>query len=160
MSRFLQQHHPTSFPKINLSIELMIQTWNHNIMWWYLFFPSKSMRHCPSCSIHQDFTTTITFSWTITQLHLSILCLLVYSHSSFIFCAYLFSIFLLVHSQLKFSIFCFAFHCQCLLHVLLLHCYVGYHWHILFVALCCASLGFQCQLFSWVCGISNNYHFR
>ncbi len=51
MSRFLQQHHPTSFPKINLPIELMIQTWDHNIMWWYFFFPSKSMRHCPSCSI-------------------------------------------------------------------------------------------------------------
>jgi len=51
MSRFPQQHHPTSFPKINLPIELMIQTWNHNLIWWYLFFPSKSMRHCPSCSI-------------------------------------------------------------------------------------------------------------
>jgi len=110
---------------------------------------------------HQDFTTTITFSWTqslncIYQFFASwcILTLLLY------FVLICFQYFCSFIHRFKFSIFCFAFHCQCLLHgVLLLHCYVGCRRHILFVVLCCASLGFQHQLFFWVCGISSNYHF-
>jgi hypothetical protein len=99
MYRFPQQHHPTSFPKINLPVELMIQTWNHNLMWWYFFFLQNQwdiFPHVPSPRFHNHHDL---FFNTITQLHLSFHCLLVYFHFSFVFCVYLFSIFLLVHLQ-------------------------------------------------------------
>jgi hypothetical protein len=59
----------------------------------------------------------------------------VYPHSSLILYAYFFQSFcsLFVH-KLEFSIFCFAFHYQHLLHgVMLLYCVVCCHQHLLFI---------------------------
>jgi hypothetical protein len=117
-------------------------------MWWYLFFPSKSMKHCPSCSITKISQPPSPFLEhnhsiaSIISLPLGVFSLFFY------FVLIYFQYFCSFIRKLEFSIFRFAFHCQCFLHgVLLLHCYVGCHWHILLITLCCAGLGFQCQLF-------------
>ncbi len=97
----------------------MIQTWNHNLI-------SKSMTHHPSCSI-----TKISHP----PLHLSFLCHLVYSHSSFILHAYLFSNFLLlIRSQTWILDFWLCISISTSSHgVLLLHCVVCCHQHLLFI---------------------------
>jgi len=186
MYRFPQQHHPTSFPKINLPVELMIQTWNHNLMWWYFFFLQNQwdiFPHVPSPRFHNHHDL---FFNTITQLHLSFHCLLVYFHFSFVFCVYLFSIFLLVHLQtwiLNFllcislsmsSSWCLVVALLCRLSLTYSPCSIVLcviinifssqnimsQTMIFVVKLCCVSLGFQCQLFFWVCGISSNFHLK
>ncbi len=120
---------------------------------------------------HQDFTTTITSSWTQ-----SLNCISHFFASWCILTFLLYFIFTCFQSfwsfipKLEFKFICFAFHCQCLLHgvVVALLCRLSLTYFpcsivlcviifssktttsrtmIFVVELCYASLGFQCQFF-------------
>ncbi len=128
MYRFPQQHHPTSFPKINLPVELMIQTWNHNLMWWYFFFLQNQwdiFPHVPSPRFHNHHHLFLTQSLNCIYHFIASWCIFTFLLYFVFICFQFFCLFI---CKLEFSIFCFAFHYQCLLHgVLLLHYYVGCH---------------------------------